>query len=514
MNKPTIIVVGWSLLIGTLLMTSLTVTAHANATERSAPTAPLQSLRELSASVPTTRSPTIKAWKLRQGTKVLFVENHTLPMFDIRINFAAGSNQDGNSPGLAAMVLSLFNEGTESKDANTLAKDYDRLGVALGNGINREQSHFTLRSLSAPAVREPAMQLFTEMLSRPGFTAAGQRRVHHELLTQITNEQDQPHAVALTLLYNELYPEQPFSRSVYGSVQGIEQISDTQLRAFYRRAYTAANAQMVIVGDITQQQAQVLSQSLADALPQGPALSFPQPLGESKIIGRTQHLEEQASHTLIMLAQNAPPHQHPDTVAVRAGNVIFSHILNAYLREKHSVTYGVLSEIPHAQGTSPWIIALNTPSRYSASALAQIKTLFTRFLEQGPTEAELNDIKQYLLRALPQLTASNLEMRNELSLINRFNQPLSFNYKTEQIQSMTREQIQTAMNRHFSTAGWASVTVGPTVAQLPLPEMMEPGVMEAHTCRPTNWAAPGQHTKFGRRPLLWQLIHNAAPPSR
>ena len=172
MNKPDIIVVWWSLLIDTLLLALLSLTAHAHATEHPAPTAPLQSLNELSASVPTTRSPTIKAWKLRQGTKVLFVENHTLPMFDIRINFAAGSNQDGNSPGLAAMVLSLFNEGTEFKDANTLAKDYDRLGVALGNGINREQSYFTLRSLSAPEIREPAMQLFTQMLSRPGFSAA------------------------------------------------------------------------------------------------------------------------------------------------------------------------------------------------------------------------------------------------------------------------------------------------------------------------------------------------------
>jgi predicted Zn-dependent peptidase len=39
---------------------------------------------------------------------------------------------------------------------------------------------------------------------------------------------------------------------------------------FYRRAYTAANAQIVIVGDLTLQQAQTLSRSLANALPAGP----------------------------------------------------------------------------------------------------------------------------------------------------------------------------------------------------------------------------------------------------
>ena len=82
----------------------------------------LQSLLELGTSAPATRLPTIKAWKLTQNTKVLFVENHTLPMLDVQISFAAGSNHDGDSPGLAAMVLSLFNEGSALNDAKALGQ--------------------------------------------------------------------------------------------------------------------------------------------------------------------------------------------------------------------------------------------------------------------------------------------------------------------------------------------------------------------------------------------------------
>ena len=185
-----------------------------------------------------------------------------------------------------------------------------------------------------------------------------------------------------------------------------------------------------------------------------------------------------------MLAQNALPNQHPDGVAIRAGHIIFSHILNESLREERSITYGVLSDIPHAQGPTPWIISLKTPSRYSQSALTHIKALFAQYLEEGPSEAELDDIKQYLQRALPQLTASNLEMRNELSIISRFNQPLTFDYKTQQIQAMTREQIKAAMNRHFKADGWVSVTVGPSVEQQPLPDVMAAEAMMKQSCMP------------------------------
>ena len=481
MNKPHAIAASRALRVATLLFTLACVCVQARAQE---PQARLQSLLELSTAVPATRLPTIKAWKLSQNTKVLFVESHTLPMIDVQITFAAGSNQDGDTPGLAATVLSLFNEGSTLKDANALAKGFDSLGVDLGNGIDKERSFFTLRSLSAPHIREPAMQLFTEMLAQPGFTVEGQRRVKNELFTKLKINHEDPHALARMQIYNELYPGQPYTRSDYGSVESLERIDESHLRAFYRRAYTAANAQIVIVGDLTLQQAQSLSRSLANALPAGPALaekhSVPAPLPH----GKTLHIEDEATHTVLMLAQNALPNQHPDGVAIRAGHIIFSHILNRQLREERSITYGVLSQIPHAQGPTPWIISLNTPSRYSQSALVHIKALFAQYLQDGPSETELDDIKQFLMRALPQLTASNLDMRNELSIINRFNQPLAFNYKIQQIQALTSEQIKAAMNRHFTADGWVGVTVGPSVAQLPLPKVMVPETTMAQSCMP------------------------------
>ena len=59
----------------------------------------LQSLAELDGKAPTNRKLDVQTWNTAEGAKVLFVEAHELPMFDMRILFAAGSSQDGNAPG-------------------------------------------------------------------------------------------------------------------------------------------------------------------------------------------------------------------------------------------------------------------------------------------------------------------------------------------------------------------------------------------------------------------------------
>lgn len=132
-----------------------------------------------------------------------------------------------------------------------------------------------------------------------------------------------------------------------------KRIDTTQVRAFYRRAYTATNAQIVIVGDLSREQAQVLSQTLADALPSGPALPVSGALVASTNTGTTLHLQESTTQTLLMMGHNSLPDHHPDALAVRISNVIFNQILNKQLRELHSVTYGVLSGYQSRQGPNP-----------------------------------------------------------------------------------------------------------------------------------------------------------------
>ena len=143
--------------------------------------------------------------------------------------------------------------------------------------------------------------------------------------------------------------------------------------------------------------------------------------------------------------------------------------------------------------------------------MALTKTLFAQFLKEGPSEEQLNTLKKYLRRALPQLMATNKNLLNELGVINRFDQPLDFTYKTAEIQNMTTEQIKAAINRHLDADSWVSLTLGPSAEQQPLPDTSSHAANASMTCNSTNWASAGQHTLLGHRSMLWQLKHTPTP---
>ena len=494
-----------------LLGIALCMGHYLHAAEHPAPSLPLQSLRELTELEAVTTAPLIQSWRLKQGTRVLFVESHRLPMIDLKLSFAAGSYHDGDSPGLAAMTQSLFSGDSALKPANDIARGFDRYGVKITHGIDTEHSYYTLRSLSDKAILDPVIALFTETLTRPTFSEANLQRIRRSLQTDLKLEQSLPESRALALIRATLYKDHPLSRPVNGTTQSLERIDARQVRDFYRRAYTAANAHIVIVGDLTPEQARAFSQHLADALPQGPALAAAPTFTAAPSTGQHVHLEEDANRTLLLMMQNALPNQHPDAIAIRIANVVFSHVLNAQLREKYSVTYGVFSDIEHARGATGWMIQFSTPPSYSREALNLAKTLFAQFLKEGPSEEQLDTIKQYLRQALPQLMATNKNLLNELGIINRFDQALDFTLKTAEIQKMTPQQITAAMKRHLDADSWVSLTLGPSVEQRPLPDIVTGTPDTGQTCTSTNWASPGQHTLLGHRSVLWQLKHTPTP---
>ena len=142
----------------------------------------LQSLAELDDKAPTNRKLDVQTWTTAEGAKVLFVEAHELPMFDMRILFAAGSSQDGATPGLALLTNAMLNEGVPGKDVSQIAAGFDGLGADFSNGAYRDMALVSLRSLSASDKRDAALSLFDDVIGKPTFPADSLARIKNQLL--------------------------------------------------------------------------------------------------------------------------------------------------------------------------------------------------------------------------------------------------------------------------------------------------------------------------------------------
>ena len=116
-----------------LLASSLGL-AHADAPATS-PAAGLQTLAELDGKAPLRRNLDVQAWTTSAGSRVLFVEAHELPMFDLRLLFAAGSSQDQAHPGIALLTNAMLNEGVAGQNVEVIGETPHWASKRLLHGI-------------------------------------------------------------------------------------------------------------------------------------------------------------------------------------------------------------------------------------------------------------------------------------------------------------------------------------------------------------------------------------------
>ncbi|WPO47181.1 pitrilysin family protein [Pseudomonas sp. S1Bt23] len=433
----------------------------------------LQSLAELDGKAPSRRSLDIKTWSTAEGAKVLFVEAHELPMFDMRLTFAAGSSQDGDAPGLAMLTNAMLNEGVAGKDVGAIAEGFEGLGADFGNGAYKDMAIASLRSLSAPDKRAPALQLFADVVGKPTFPADSLARIKNQMLAGFEYQKQNPGKLASLELMKRLYGSHPYAHSSDGTAQSVPPISLAQLRAFHAKAYAAGNVVIALVGDLSRSDAEAIAAQISAALPKGPALAkIPQPSEPQASIG---HIEYPSSQTSLLLAQLGIDRDDPDYAALSLGNQIlggggFGTRLMSEVREKRGLTYGVYSGFSPMQARGPFMINLQTRAEMSEGTLKLVQDVLADYLKTGPTQKELDDAKRELAGSFPLSTASNADIVGQLGAIGFYNLPLSYLEDfMQQSQSLTVEQVRDVLNKHLSADKIVIVTAGPTVPQKPLP---------------------------------------------
>ncbi|CAI8988338.1 zinc protease [Pseudomonas chlororaphis] len=437
----------------------------------------LQSLAELDGKAPSRRSLDIKTWSTAEGAKVLFVEAHELPMFDMRLTFAAGSSQDGDAPGLAMLTNAMLNEGVAGKDVGAIAEGFEGLGADFGNGAYKDMAIASLRSLSAPDKRTPALQLFADVVGKPTFPADSLARIKNQMLAGFEYQKQNPGKLASLELMNRLYGSHPYAHSSDGTAQSVPPISLAQLRAFHAKAYAAGNVVIALVGDLSRSDAEAIAAQISAALPKGPALAkIPQPTEPQASVG---HIEYPSSQTSLLLAQLGIDRDDPDYAALSLGNQIlggggFGTRLMSEVREKRGLTYGVYSGFSPMQARGPFMINLQTRAEMSEGTLKLVQDVLADYLKTGPTQKELDDAKRELAGSFPLSTASNADIVGQLGAIGFYNLPLSYLEDfMQQSQSLTVEQVRDVLNKHLSADKMVVVTAGPTVPQKPLPAPTE-----------------------------------------
>ncbi|ALS60213.1 M16 family metallopeptidase [Pandoraea norimbergensis] len=413
----------------------------------------------------------IQTWTAPSGAKVLLVESHSIPMLDLNIDFDAGSRYDppGKS-GLALLTAGLLDSGATAvngRPALTEAQIADRfadVGAMEATSAGRDAATVTMRTLSSAAERDAAVSTMAQFLQHPTFPEAVLKREAARLSAAIAEANTKPEAIAEKAFRSAIYGSHPYG--VSATVASVNAVKRDDLVRFYRDMFSPKRAVVTIVGDIDRAQAEKLVATLTDAMPAGiqPPAMPPVAALRNAVQIDLPHPAEQAH---IVSGQASVARSDPDYFALLVGNYVlggggFVSRLTAEVREKRGLTYGVTSMFVPQLQEGPFEISLQTRREQAPEALKVVRETLGKFVQEGPTDAEMQAAKDNLINGFPLRLDSNRKLLASVAAIGFYNLPLDYlDTWTDKVKAVTAAQVKDAFARHVQPDKLVTVVVGP-----------------------------------------------------
>jgi zinc protease len=411
-------------------------------------------------------TPKIQHWQSASGAKVLFVEDHDIPMLDVAVTLPAGSSFDAaDKAGVAGLTHQLLDAGSEGLSEDEISRGMADIGAQFGGGFDPDRSSMSLRTLSSPSERDKALDIMARVLQHPEFPEAILAREKVRLIAALKEAETKPESIAAKAFQKAVFGTHPYALLGSGEVDSVEIITVQDLRDFYRAHYQASHAVVAIMGDATRAQAEAIAQQLTAQLPQS-ATPSAMPNVTMKIAASEQRISHPASQSHILIGAPGVARGDPDFFPLYVGNYTlggggFASRLMEEVREKKGLAYDVYSYFMPLKQPGAFQIGLQTKKEQADEALKLVRNTLADFIAKGPTEKELLAAKQNIIGGFPMRIDSNRKILDYLSVIGFYDLPLTYlDDFTHNIDSVTVAQIRQAFARHVDPQAMATVIVG------------------------------------------------------
>ncbi|NQV78530.1 MAG: insulinase family protein, partial [Lutibacter sp.] len=334
-----------------------------------------------------------QTFELKNGLKVLVVENHKLPRVSAMLTIDNNPIFEGDKAGVSSLTGSLIGSGTKniSKDAFNEEVDY------LGANLSFSSQGARLNSLSKYFPR--ILELMADGSQNPIFTQEDFDKEVNILLDGIKSGEKSVATIASraqsALAYGKKHPYGEFT-----SKETVENIALADVQNFYNTYFKPNNAYLVIVGDVNFEEVKKLVKKQFSNWKKGelPAYSIPvvNNVTETEIDFIDMPNAVQSDVTILSTVDFKMTDS--DYCAILLANQIFGGDFNSYLnmnlREAHGYTYGARSGIRPDKNTAALFTA-GAQVRNSVTDSTVIQTMLelTKIRTVNVTSEELEIVK-------------------------------------------------------------------------------------------------------------------------
>ncbi len=393
-----------------------------------------------------------QSFELKNGLKVMVVENHKLPRVSIQLMIDNPPILEGDKVGVSSMTASLLGKGSKSIAKDDFEEEVDYLGARISFG---SQNAFA-SSLSKYFPR--ILELMADAAINPNFTQEEFDKEKAKLLTGLKAQEKDASAIAgrvqNALAYGKDHP--------YGEFTTEETVNNIELKdvmQFYKDYFVPANAYLVIIGDVKFDEVKELAEThftpWTKAVP--PTYSYSKPSNaqytQINFVDVPNAVQSEVSVQNLVDLKMADKDYIPALLANQILGGGAQGRLFQNLREDKAYTYGSYSGI----GNNRFV-----PSTFSASAkvrnavtdstVVEILSEVDKIVKEPVSEKELEDAKAiYIGGFVMALERPETMARYAINLASE-NLPADF-YKNylENINAVTVEDVQQAAQKYFSS---------------------------------------------------------------
>ena len=204
----------------------------------------------------------VEKYELSNGLTVLLAEDHSVPMVSYHQWFRVGSkDEDAGRTGLAHFFEHMMFKGTPKHSKEFFGQELASKGAEFnaftsddytGYYIEIPKDHLKL-AIDIESDRMRNLTLDPKDVNSEREVVKEERRMRYD---------NQPEGVIRESLDEMMFKNLPYRWPVIGSMEDLNQASNADLRAFYKRYYSPNNAVVVVAGDFSKDDSQSLDQAV------------------------------------------------------------------------------------------------------------------------------------------------------------------------------------------------------------------------------------------------------------
>ncbi len=438
--------------------------------------------------------PAFERRRLTGGVELITAPVSKLPLVSIVALVDAGAMRDpGGREGLAVLTAKLLLEGTRHRDGGALVDAFEQLGATVDVSANWDSASVQLTVLRGNA--KAALRLLSEVLREPAFQERDIARLKAERQAERMQLRTEPRELADESFEHFLYASSSrYHVSDGGSTRSIAAVTDDDVRKFYRSQYVPARTSLIMVGDVSHDEASAMTEAVFagwDGRPgETPAAAQPASAG-----GRRVQIvaKADAPQSELRIGHVGVSRNHPDYFPLVVLNAVlgglFSSRINLNLRERHGYAYGARSAFEWRRGTGPFVVSTAVESGVSADATREVVAEIEAIRQAPITGEELSLATSFLEGVFPIRFETTTAIANALAALVTYEYPTDyFDSYRRKIAAVSAEDVLRSAVEHLHPERLLVLAVGdPAVIEGPLrklglgpvsiasPEDVEPG---------------------------------------